>query len=74
MPTTTIIVQHRSGSGAKGQKVVLSFDHGGVTPTLRTDRDGKAVIDHAAKGNAKVIINGRTVGTVRTPTHSSYEV
>lgn len=74
MPTTTIIVQHASGAPAVGAKVVLSFDFGGVTRPVLTGRSGEAVIDHSATGTAKVIINGSTRGTIRTPTRTSFKL
>ena len=74
MPTTTIIVQHASGAPAVGVKVVLSFDYGGVTKPVRTNRSGEAVIDHKATGSAKVIINGSNRGRIRTPTRTSFRL
>ncbi len=40
--------------------------------TVRTDSNGNAAIDHSGVGNAKVIVSGTTVGSLRGPGRSSY--
>jgi hypothetical protein len=73
MPLTTIQV-HRGNAPAQGVTVMLSFLTGGVSATERTGRDGTATISHSATGNAKVIIDGRTMGTIRTPGRESFRI
>ena len=67
MPVSTVYVYHSSGSPAQGASVTLSFSHSGVSPSSRTDRDGKAIVDHTATGEATVIVDGTTVGSMRAP-------
>ena len=70
MAYTTVIVEYRSsGKPASGREVVLSFmgGAGGVTRAVRTASDGRACIEHAAVGEAKVIVDGSTRSTVRCP-------
>jgi len=77
MATTTIQVQYRSSGGpVSGARVSLSFTSGigGVTGEASTDSRGIARIDHASVGEAKVIINGISRGTVRCPTEASFSI
>lgn len=67
MPSSMIQVYTSSGSPASGRTVVLSFSTGGVTRSVRTDRNGKAVVCHDRTGQAKVIVDGTTRGTIRAP-------
>lgn len=67
MATSTVYVYFASGSPKSGARVVLSFDHGGVSDAFLTDRNGKAVIDHSTTGRAKVIVDGTTKLTDRFP-------
>jgi len=46
---------------------MLSFSGGGVTGSVYTDRDGKAVISHDGSGTATVFVNGANRGTMRAP-------
>lgn len=41
---------------------------GGVTRMVRTSSDGRAIVEHASTGEAKVIVDGTTKCTVRCPT------
>ncbi len=66
MGVSTIHV-NRSGSPAASVKVMLSFSGGGVTGSVYTDRDGKAVISHDGSGTATVFVNGANRGTMRAP-------
>jgi hypothetical protein len=50
----------------RGARVVLSF-FGGLTDAAHTDSDGVARIDHASTGEAKVFVDGRECGSLRTP-------
>lgn len=68
MAATTIIVQHRDGTPARGAKVTLSFDYGGITDSQLTNREGEVTIIHSTTGSAKIIVNGKTYRTgYRTP-------
>lgn len=77
MPTTTIKVQYQSSGGpVSGARVSLTFTGGigGVSGTESTDSHGIARIDHSSAGEAKVIINGTSRGTVRCPTEASFSI
>jgi len=70
MAHTTVIVEYRSsGKPAAGREVVLSFTSGlgGVTRAVRTGSDGRACIEHATVGEARVIVDGSPKCTVRCP-------
>lgn len=68
MPYSKVVVQYQSGSAASGISVVLSFSGlGGVTKKVFTDSKGIAVVEHSSSGQAKVIVDGSTKGTMRAP-------
>lgn len=70
MYSTKIKIQYNSGSPASGKKVVLSISgilSGGVTSPAYTDNKGIVVINHSAKGEAKIIVSGTTKGTLYVP-------
>lgn len=62
-------VQYKDGSKPKGAKVTLGFGglFGGVTKAFYTDRDGRAIIEHASKGNATIYVRGSKRGTFKAP-------
>ena len=60
-------VQYKSGSKASGAKVCLSFTSGGVTKNFYTDSNGTAIIEHASRGEAKVIVRGTTRAKIQAP-------
>ena len=66
MPASTIYVQYSDGSSAKGVKVDMSISGASCKPAY-VDRDGKAVIQHASSGPAKVYIHGSCRGEFRAP-------
>jgi hypothetical protein len=70
MPYTKIIVQRKNGSMVQGARVSLSISgvfSGGVTGSVLTDRYGVAIIEHQSTGEAKVLVNGFSQGSVRVP-------
>lgn len=71
MPVSTIHV-NRNGRPVSGSKVMLSFATGGVSETVRTGSDGKAVVNHTATGTATVFIDGRNMGQMRAPGTQSF--
>jgi len=73
MSVSTIHV-NRGGSPASGIKVSLSFSSGGVTPTVHTDQNGKAVISHDGSGTATVFVGGVNKGTMRAPGTESFSI
>lgn len=66
MGVSTVYV-NLSGSPKQGAKVVLSFNSGGVTSPVYTDRNGAAVIQHDGTGTASVIVDGTTKTSMRAP-------
>jgi hypothetical protein len=67
----SVIVEYRSsGKPASGREVVLSFTSGlgGVSRAVRTGSEGRACIEHASTGEAKVIVDGTTKCKVKCPT------
>lgn len=70
MAVTTIRVQYgSSGKPASGYRVSLTFTggFGGVTESVTTDSHGIARIEHAAVGEAKIIVQGTTRMTAHCP-------
>jgi len=67
---TKIVVQ-RTGSGAvKGIIVRLGFESflgGGMTPEIRTDANGVAIISHTSKGTATLYVDGKKLHKITTP-------
>lgn len=51
-----IYVRHRDGGAARGTKVAVSFNGGGMKDD-RTDRDGKVVISGSST-HGKIFVNG----------------
>jgi hypothetical protein len=54
---TVKVLWDSSGKPADNQRVVLSFDRGGVTGSAITDRNGEASFTEGP-GSGKVIVNG----------------
>jgi len=73
MGVSTIYVNKR-GSPASSTNVALSFSAGGMTPSVCTDKDGKAVIHHDGSGTATVFINGKRCGTIRAPATEAFGI
>jgi hypothetical protein len=61
-----IYVQYKDGSKPKGTKVVLGFSMGMSKPAY-TDREGRAIVEHASKGKATIYVKGSKKGTLNTP-------
>ena len=61
-----IYVQHKDGSKPKGKKIVLGFSMGMTKPAY-TDKDGKAIIEHASRGKATIYVKGSNKGTFNAP-------
>lgn len=57
MAASTIIVQYKDGSPARGARVTLGFS-GGQTDAEYTDSSGRATIEHTSVGKAIVYVNG----------------
>lgn len=66
-----VYVQYKDGSKPKGVKVVLEIEgglfSGGMTKSFYTDRDGRAIIEHASRGKATVYVKGSKKGTFNAP-------
>ena len=60
---TLIYVQYKDGSKPKGIKVVLGFSMGMSKPAY-TDRDGRAIVEHASRGKATIYVKGSNKGTL----------
>ncbi|MEK7644340.1 MAG: hypothetical protein AAB390_03505 [Patescibacteria group bacterium] len=56
VPASTIIVQHKDGSPARGVRVVVGFI-AGMTPPVYTNDNGVAVIEHHSTGTARVYVD-----------------
>ena len=67
-----INVQYASGTKARGVRVCLSFKSfwSGVTKSYFTDKHGVVLIEHASKGEADVIVNGKTRGNFHAPSET----
>ena len=75
MPATEINVSYRSGSAAKGYRVMLSMHGGGVTDTVRTDGSGRAIVQHSSSGTADIFVDGNRVARgVRVPGRFAFTV
>ena len=70
MPQTVIKVL-KNGQNLSNAKVVLGWDgivNLGMSQTVYTDKDGLAIIQHSATGEASIYINGSKMrDTVYTP-------
>ena len=66
MPASTVIVQFRDGSPASYRQVVLGFP-GGLTRSYFTDRDGRAIVEHASTGWAAVYVSGDRCESFHAP-------
>ena len=66
---STIYVSYRDGSKPNGKKVVMGFSGltGGITNPAYTDRDGRAVVEHASTVRATVYVEGRDYGSFNAP-------
>ena len=66
MASSQIRVLRDGDRPVRGARVVLSF-FGGQTEAVHTDSDGVAQIDHDSTGEAKIFVDGRECGSLRTP-------
>jgi len=69
---TSIVKVYNSqyGKWESNVKVRLSwsgFVNLGMSSPVYTDRNGTAIIEHSATGQATVFVNGREVGRMQTP-------
>jgi hypothetical protein len=64
-----IHVQYRSGSIAKGVRVVLGFHGltGGMTKKTFTDNNGMAIVEHVSRGKATIYAQGKDCGAFQAP-------
>jgi hypothetical protein len=70
MATSIVRVYNsKQGKWAYYAKVVLAFDasFGGQSPTVYTNDNGEAIIQHASTGQATVYIDGKNRGRMQTP-------
>lgn len=66
-----VYVQYKDGTKPKGIRVSLSIEggllSGGTTKSFYTDREGRAIIEHASRGKATVYVKGNKKGTFNAP-------
>ncbi len=78
MATSIITVyDRRLGQYKQDAKVVLSwngFVNLGMSDAVYTDRDGNAVINHSATGDADIYVDGSKVGMLYTPGSKTVQV
>ena len=71
MPTSIVKVYNRSrGRWEPNARVVLEwtgFVNLGQSNAVQTNANGVAVVDHRSTGTAIVYVNGRKMGTMKTP-------
>lgn len=71
MPTSIIKVYNsRYGRYEPRARVVLEWKgivNLGQSSPVHTDGNGQAVVNHSSTGTATVYINGKEMGTMRTP-------
>lgn len=78
MPASIVKVYNaRYGKWEENAKVVLGWDgfiNLGMSRPVYTNREGIAVVDHSATGEATVYVNGRRVGEMYTPGSTTVEI
>lgn len=74
---TSKVTIYRNQVPARGVRVSFEytgFFQNGFTSDYYTNDDGVAFIEHESKGNARVYINGREMGKMKTPGMESYNL
>ncbi len=67
----------RLGQWKRDAKVVLSwngFVNLGMSDAVYTDREGSAIINHSATGEADIYVDGSKVGKLYTPGSTTVQV
>lgn len=71
MPTSIVkVYSNKRGKWIRGAKVVLSWNslaNQGQSKPIYTDDNGVAEISHSSTGKATIYIDGKTIGTMKTP-------